>query len=329
MSNYFSRMIVPFVEINIEDERVIKMNVNEVLELLDDLNDDDLDMRLYFTRKRPNGNYTTFSPTIGERLQIELKNLVTSALENVREVDQREFSPIGTIEGYLETYTTNEVNSFNDIIDSMSEDLVIRAEIQPEEVSKLTFYCLKIHLGNEGDILFFRRVTKFNKLSKGLIGRFFANDFEKIDDTLLGIDPNVDIVIFGGDMLILNHVSLERIFSIQDQYQEKAKQTLDLVRRSNRIQNFEQFREDCLSDGRVTRALTKLLMEEERIHMVFENFENVIHVIDIFDLNIELVEENTILVYEDKTQLMDITRLIRDSFYRTLINNREGVDEGV
>ncbi|PLR86198.1 Kiwa anti-phage protein KwaB-like domain-containing protein [Bacillus sp. V33-4] len=307
------------------------MNVADVLELLSGLNDDDLDIRLYFTRKRPNGRYLSFSPTIGSRLQIELKNLVTSALAKVSEVEQRPFSPVGTIEGFIETYSPNQVASFNGILESMNEDLVTRTTIDPEEVSKLTFYCLKIHIDNRGDVLFFRRVTKFNKLAKGngFIGRFAAGDFEKLDDTLLGLDPNIDIVIFGEDMLILNHISLERIFSIQDQYHERATQTLDLVGRANRIRNFDQFREDCLSDGRITRALTKLLTEEDRIHQVFENFENVIHVIDIFDLNIELVEENTMLVYEDKSQLLDITRLMRDSFYRSLINNREGVDEGV
>lgn len=304
------------------------MNVTELVRILNGLDDSDLDMRLYFTRKRGTGRYQSYSPTIDPDLQLELKNIVKMAMERVQEVDQRPFSPIGSIEGCIETYTTNEVNSFNEILESMEEDYVNRQEISPEEISKLTFYCLKVTT-TDGDILFFRRVTKFNRLAKGLIGKFTNGDFEKLDDTLLGIDPNVDIVIFGQEMLILNHVSLERIFSIQEQYHEKASQTLDLVRRSNRITNYDQFREDCLSDGRVTRALTKLLTEEDKIHQVFENFENVIHVIDIFDLNIELEEENTKLIYEDKSQLLDITRLMRDSFYRTLINNRDGFDEGV
>ncbi|MBT2613851.1 MULTISPECIES: hypothetical protein [unclassified Bacillus (in: firmicutes)] len=65
------------------------------------------------------------------------------------------------------------------------------------------------------------------------------------------------------------------------------------------------------------------------MHQVFENFENVIQVIDIFGLNIELEDENTRLVYEDKSQMLDITRLMGDSFYRTWINNRDGFDEGV
>ncbi|WP_049680884.1 Kiwa anti-phage protein KwaB-like domain-containing protein [Peribacillus loiseleuriae] len=304
------------------------MNVTDLVNILNGLDDQDLDMRLYFTRKKPNGKYQSYSPTIDPDLQKEIKDIVKLAVEKVQNVEQRPFSPIGTIEGCIETYAPNEVTSFNDILESMSEDFVSRKEIPPEEISKLTFYCLKIYT-EEGDILFFRRVTKFNRLKGGFFGKFTNGDFMKLDGTLLGIDPNVDIVILGEEMLILNHISLERIFSIQDQYHEKASQTLDLVRRTNRITNYEQFREDCLSDGRVTRALTKLLNEEDSMHQVFENFENVIQVIDIFGLNIEIAEENTKLVYEDKSQLLDITRLMRDSFYRSWINNRDGFDEGV
>ncbi|MGO4964670.1 Kiwa anti-phage protein KwaB-like domain-containing protein [Bacillus paralicheniformis] len=304
------------------------MDIENLLTILNNLNDRDLDTRLYFTRKKQNGRYQSYSPTIGEDLQVELKNLVVSAVAEVQDSEQRQFSPVGTIEGCVETCTTDEINNFRDIIESMNDDFVNRKKIPDDEISKLTFYCFKI-FSPEGDILFFRRVTKFHKLKKGFFGKFSGDDFEKLNDTLLGIDPSIDIVVFQGEMLILSHISLERIFSISDQYRQTAAQTLDLVNRANRITNFTQFREDCLSDGRVTRALTKLLNEEERIHQVFENFENVIRVIDIFGLNIDLAEENTKLVYEDKSQLLDITRLMRDSFYVTYINNRDGFDEGI
>ncbi|WP_182101841.1 Kiwa anti-phage protein KwaB-like domain-containing protein [Niallia taxi] len=304
------------------------MDVTNLVTIINRLDEQDLDMRLYFTRKKPNGRYQSYSPTVGPDLQIELKGMGLKALEKVQDAEQREFSPIGTIEGCIETCQANDVTSFNEILQSMEEDYVNRQQIPDEEVSRLTFYCLKIFT-THGDILFFRRVTKFNKLKGGFFGKFANNDFRKLDDTLLGIDPNVDIVIFNGEMLILNHISLERIFSIHDQYQEKATRTLGLVQSANKITNFEQFREDCLSDARVTRALTKLLNEETRMSQVFANFENVINVIDIFDLKIELAEENTKIVYEDKSQLMDITRLIRDSFYKTYMGNRDGYDEGI
>lgn len=70
-------------------------------------------------------------------------------------------------------------------------------------------------------------------------------------------------------------------------------------------------------------------MEEERIELVFENFDNVIRCIEIFELPIEIIEENTKLVYEEKSQLLDFTRVIRDSFYRSIIGEREGVDDSL
>lgn len=307
------------------------MDVNRLVGILNGLANDDLDMRLYFTQKRQNGRYQSYSPTIDPDLQIELKNIVTDALSQVTETEQREFSPIGMIDGCIELYQTNDINNFEDILLSMSDEYVTRVHIEEKEISKLNFYCLNIRT-IDGEILFFRRVTKFNRLTKakgGFFGKFSNGDFTKLDDTLLGIDPNVDLVIWNGEILILNHISLERIFSLQNQFHEKASHTLDLVRRADRITNFDQFQDDCLADGRVTRALTKLLNEEERMHQVFENFENVIYVIDIFSLNIELADENTKIVYEDKTQLLDITRLMRDSFYKSYINNRDGMDEGV
>jgi len=305
------------------------MDIVALISILEASNGENTDIRLYFTRKISSDRYRSYSPTISEPLQSELKSNVIKTLVSAKESEQREFNPIGSIEGCIETYTTGEVESYNEIIESMTEGTVIRRKITTEEISRLTFYCLKINIDDQDEILVFRRVTKFNRLAKGVIGRFFNQEFIKLEPDLLGLDGNVDIIIYKEEMLILNHISLERIFSVHDQFREKANQTLDLVARSNKIKNFEQFREDCLADMRVTRALTKLLNEEQRVENCFENFDNVIRVIDIFELEIELTDNNTILVYENKGQLMDMTRLIRDSYYQTFIAERRGIDEGV
>lgn len=304
------------------------MDVFSVIDKLKKTKKDKIDIRLYFTRKVSNSRYESYSPSISESLQGKLQKLVINTLEDVKGSEQREFNPIGSIEECVETYSTNEVESYIEIINSMEEDTVIRREISSSEISKLTFYCIKINIDEE-EILIFRRVTKFNRLAKGVIGQFFKNEFIQLQNDLLGLDSRVDIIVYKGEMLILNHISLERIFSIHDQYRNKASQTLDLVERTNKISNFEQFREDCLSDKRVTRALTKLLNEEQKVENCFENFSNVIRVIDIFELEIELSENNTILLYEDRSQLMDMTRLIRDSYYKTFITETPGIDEGV
>lgn len=274
------------------------------------------------------GKYVSYSPGVDNKLQGKLIQKVIDFLDDSSQTPQRPFSPIGSVEGYVKTFNTREVENYNKIISSFDEQVVSRKSPKQEEVNRLNFYCMKIGIEDDrGDIYVFRRVTKFRRLSKsGLIGRFTTGDFEELEEDLLGIDDNVDVVIFDGEMLILNHIALERIFSISDQYQEKAKETLDLVEQSGKIKNFEEFKEDCLSDKRITRILTKILMEEERIHQVFQNFDNVIQVINTFELPIELEKSNTVIVYEHKDQLMDITRLIRDSFYKSIIGEREGID---
>ena len=104
---------------------------------------------------------------------------------------------------------------------------------------------------------------------------------------------------------------------------------IDLIRNSRRIDNFEQFEEDALNDGRITRTLTKMLKEEDRLHRCFENFSNVINVIELFDLdiNIQNLDGVDMVVYESKEQLMDIIRLVRDSYYTSIINQRPGIDD--
>ena len=309
------------------------MDINSILPKLESRKD--IDVRLYFTRKKNNNTYISYSPSISPDLQSDLLGIVKTALHDVKDKEQRTFNPIGSLDDCIENCKVSDVANIEEILFSTSEDFVVRKPLTVNEISKLSFYCLKITITYENDVdnpeelVVFRRVKKFNRLKKGIIGQFIEGDFEKLQSDLLGIDSDIDVVIFNDDVLVINHISLERIFSLRDQYIDKATHTLDIVKGANKISNFEQFREDCLNDGRVIRALTKILDDEARIQQCFENFDNVIEVVNIFELDIRFEVDNNALIYEDKSQLLDITRLIRDSFYRTLINKREGIDEGV
>ncbi|SDI42077.1 Kiwa anti-phage protein KwaB-like domain-containing protein [Natribacillus halophilus] len=307
------------------------MNVNEIIDLIKERDPESSHVRLYFTEKKQSGRCVSYSPSIDPRLQEKLLDMTLDTLNDFTETPQMPFSPIGSREGYIETFSTSETASYNEIIDSLNEDNVQRRSPQGSEVRRLNFYSLRIDVDDEnGDIFIFRRVNKFNTLTrKGIIGRFSSGDFTELDSDLVGVDKNIDLVVYNNEILILNHIGLERVFSISSQYQEKANETLDLVEQSGRIRNFDAFKEDCLNDKRITRILTKILMEEGRVERVFQNFDNVVDVIEIFELPIDIIEENSTLVYEDKSQLLDFTRVIRDSFYKSIIGEREGVDDGL
>ena len=60
---------------------------------------------------------------------------------------------------------------------------------------------------------------------------------------------------------------------------------------------------------------------------VFDNFENVPKVIEHFGLNIELNQSKDKIIYVDKTQIEDITLLMNDSYYETIIAGVPGIDK--
>lgn len=307
------------------------MNIREIMNIL---KMERSEVRLYFTMKR-GINYISYSPTIEDGLQDYLKNLVYEYLLRFEDIEQVMFSPIGYKDETIETCDIEYIGCYEKVIESYREENLSRDNIENNIINKLNFYCLNIKFeenNQEKEINFFRRVTKFKKISsKGFMGFIKNNRFKKLDSNLLGLDGFIDIAIYGQDVLIFNHISLERIFSIADQYLEKAQNTIDIIRDINRIDNFEQFEEDCLNDRRITRTLTKMLSEETQLENCFDNFANVVNAIDLFqlDINIDRNGERDKVIYENKEQLMDIIRLVRDSYYKSIIHDRKGIDDSI
>lgn len=280
---------------------------------------------LYFTRKDYKASYTSYKPGTSINLQKELVDIVIQALQGLRGKDIVPFNPSGSLDDTLEVCDYAQVDSLKHIVESLEEDKLL--EDIPDDVSKFTFYCLVIQLADDEKLFFFRRVTKFKRLQKGIVGQFVSGDFEKVDAELLGIDNYIDIIGYNSELTVANHISMERIFDIKTQYQESAKRTLAMIKETNRIENFKQFEEDSINDGRVIRGLTKLLQDPDRVKTCFENFEKVKELVNVVELDIKFNEDGNKLLYERKDQLQNITLIIRDAYYQAFITERLGVDE--
>lgn len=310
------------------------MNITKIISALQEV-DVSCKCRLYFTRKKSNNFYVSYSPIIDKEVAQKLIELIILYLEKQKELPVSNFSPIGSYDDTLEICQTDEIQSYEEVMDSLQDGKVERELIDTIVINKLNFYCLSVDCvvdGMEENIKFFRRITRFKKLSsKGIFGRIEKNRFSRIDTEMLGIDGEVDTIIIGTQVLILNHIALERIFSLSDQYIEKSEEAIEKIKAAKRIENFEQFEEDCKNDRRITRILTKLLNEEDKLEHCFENFQNVKKAIEIFELDITINTDGNreTIVYERKTQLMNMVRLIRDSYYRSIIRERPGVDDSI
>lgn len=300
------------------------MDLNRVINIL---NGDLAERDLYFTRKTKD-RYISYSPEVDPAIFDELFINITRYLGDFVDMQQIDFSPIGQREGTIEKCGCEYVGNFQEVIDSFDDGNIEDIESQ---VDNFTFYCIKIIDQDNNEVFLFRRVTKFKRLySKGLLARFQGNRLNKIGNKILGIDGYIDLISYNGEILALNHVALERIFRLNEQFSTKAQEAINKIRESNKIVNFDEFEEDCMDNMRVQRTLTKMLSEGWKLDACLENFDNVKKTIDIFNIPIEIQNSPVeCIIYEDKTQITDILRLIRDSYYKSLINEELGIDDKI
>lgn len=61
----------------------------------------------------------------------------------------------------------------------------------------------------------------------------------------------------------------------------------------------------------------------------FDNFENIVTTINVFELPINVNMNTKSIIYEGKDQIKDILLLARDSYYKSLIQEKPGIDNKV
>ena len=299
----------------------------DISTLINKIQENDLTLDLFFTSKLKNGNYASFSPNIDTKIYDELLRLICDYLNNFTDKSIVDYDPTGYKDETIENVNISYISDYSKVLSSFENADHVETEIDPDNYS---FYTLSITKNDEEfpNIKIFRRVTKFKKLhSKGIIAKFKGNTLNKIDSKLIGIDGEVDFVIINEKILILSHYSLERIFNLDAQFRDTAADFLNQKGLSGGITNFENFYEDCLNDGRYRKTLTKMTKENINVFKTYENYENIKKTIDMFNIDINYNEEPSFsILYENKSQIMDILRILRDSYYRSIINEQIGVD---
>ena len=69
--------------------------------------------------------------------------------------------------------------------------------------------------------------------------------------------------------------------------------------------------------------------EDNDLSKCFDNFENIVTTIDMFDLPINVNYTNKSIIYENKEQIKNILLIARDSYYRSLVQEKPGIDNKV
>lgn len=268
-------------------------------------------------------DYISYKPSLSRSLQKEIVEIVQPTINKLMEKEQIEFNENGRPNGVVEYCEQSYVGvTYDNLLNSLKEPF----ERVDEEVKK-DLYCIEIELETGKYLYLLNRIPQFKKFNKGLWGTLADQTFRKVTESFIGIEPSFDLLIFEEEILVINNVSMQRIFDLKTIYVQNANTVLTSFEETHKIDGFEQFKIDSIEDGNIVKRISRLMSKPERMTRFVENFVKVEEIITEFDLNIELNEDKSKIRYTDKKQLNDIVKLLNDAYYKTVLNGEKGRDD--
>ena len=300
------------------------METEELSTLINQIQDNTPDniMEIFFVKKPSAIKMQSFQPQVSSQVQHDILNIILPCvkrqLESTVLVD---YNPVGVADGEIECLNQSSVSQLNDFLESISQENLYK-EMKNLSISQISFYCIKIAFSGK-TLYLFRQFAKMKKLRSGYVARFFNDELVAMEDNFLGIDENTDMIYFNDKIYILNHISLERIFNYRDVYLQKTNEAMGELLRQGVFKNLEQFNEDCCRDVRIMKRFTNI-MTQGRLPLFFENYEKVPDIVRELGLEIEFDEDSKI-IYREKSQLFHIINLMSDAYFKSLLANRMGI----
>lgn len=300
------------------------MGKESLVELLSKIKNDKQQniLKAYFVRKPSASKMHSYQPQISAEVQADIIATVFPYIENqLEKATIVAYNPVGVADGEIESLRIESINQIKIFNKSITDEEVFK-DLSSLQISSINFYCFVIEY--EGKKLWlFRQFAKMKKLRSGYLAQFFNDELIAMDGNFLGIDETTDMLLFEDEVIIFNHISLERIFNYRDQYLSKTNEAMGEILRQGIVTNLEQFTEDCCRDVRIMKRFTNI-MTQGRLPLFFENYEKVPEIVKELELDIDFDDEGK-LIYREKSQLYHIVNLMSDSYFRSLLAERIGI----
>jgi hypothetical protein len=298
------------------------MNMHDIAEFLSQVSENGIfsAVQLYFVVKR--ARYISFNPQLSNNVQERLLDLLIKSInDSTNEQAVVPYNPIGVADGEIELIGHESMSKIDEFFESLSDDKIIK-DMREIKVDKIDFYAIKVEYeGNQ--LVVFRQFQKMKRLRKGFLTRIINNELSVFEGDFFGIDENIDLLFWQDEMLIINHIALERVMCYKDVFLQKTAEAINTIRNENIIVNIDSFAEDCNRDIRIAKRFTEM-MSKGKLPLFFRNYDKVPEIVIALNLNINFDEEKK-LVYENKGQLFHIVNLLSDSYFKSLLAERYGV----
>lgn len=280
-------------------------------------------LSMFFVKKTSPEKSQAFQPQISTDVQYALSAMILPhTISLLKKSTLSAYNPVGVPDGEMEYIAADSVPQVESFLDAITDEHIYK-DMSLLTIGHIKFYCIK-YVCNGKELFLFRQFSKMKKLRSGFIARFFNSQLVAIEGDFLGIDESTDMILCDGNLFVLNHISLERVFNYRDEYLKKTYEALGQILDTGLIKNMEQFSEDCTNDVRIMKRFTNI-MTQGRLPLFFENFDRVPGIVSELGLDIEFDKEENKLVYREKSQLFHIINLMSDAYFRSLLLDRTGL----
>lgn len=289
------------------------------------INESSTNVSLHLSHYTPSKKVKIVTPTIKNEFKNDLKNMTIKELQNHKNVDCRDYNVIGADDGIWESAKVEDYKKNIDSVIKAIDSPTTSFNFNSDNFNFFIYdFCFNDH-GNEKKIYAFRRTKKFKSFKKGFIGQIVDGTFKKLGKSnLLGTDNIVDVIIYENEIAIFQHISFERIFKISNEFYEKAEKVLSNKKFAESIINFKKLKKDALKNGNYIKRLTKIANDGSAT-LFLKDLSETEKVIKSFALDIDIKDGK--MEYRDETQLGNFINFMQDAYYKTLIGNKNGVDE--
>ncbi|UYI60629.1 DUF4868 domain-containing protein [Lacticaseibacillus paracasei] len=321
------------------------MIVDEILTAFESAEANTLGVRFVF---HSDSRYISYSPNLRgeiiEDLYQQFKDEyedISSRLGKIEEPQLIQYDPLvhpqrNEIE-YIET------EHFGDIQQTIDNQIMKT----PQSLSRLEnnwgdiqFIVVSMQ-ANQHQLLIFSAFSFGKNIGPTLRGKLTGNELQKAEENTIGIEKRIDLVLYKGEMLVLNHAVVDRFFFLKDYFENQKNQffdSIDTIQKKlikNKILSATVFEKEDLeffkkySDNSQER-MKKIwnINSENNLTKFFSKIVNMPKVIDKFNLSVQFdPTTNKLSLPHTPKAVTELLKCMGDKFYLSILFEEPGIDE--
>lgn len=303
---------------------------------LNDIENKVTNISLLFLKKNENfeKGYQPLKADIHSKIFKVIKDLFIGPLKNIfTNPCFEEFSYDVSTDGAIQYLPMNDLKGKN-IFDVLEKSINNLDSVRPlsdfsKELSQSYLYAFVFELSTGKTFTVVRKICSSNYLKNKGLFTFTDSKLDTVEKDLFALDSKVDCILYDGVVYVTGKYNFENIFSYNTHYIEKANNILTSIDNHKLIENFSEFKADCLDRSSIVKKLAELSSKGSIDSFInkIKSDPNLIHAtIQKYHLGTTIKDNR--LVYNDISSLSEIINLISENYFESDITHDQYVAKG-